>query len=154
MAVRPTRADLIKAARSLVGVPYKPGDVRSGANCGGMVACCLREMGLVEFADALRPHTGFAMPVERGSLLKGMMQFGFFELRPKGVMDPGDILMFRTGLDRWTEDYRHLAILTRKSPDYIVHADNRETVMKIVEVRRLKNMKPRKVFRILGLADS
>jgi cell wall-associated NlpC family hydrolase len=150
-AVRVTRSEWVKAARATVGIPYKAGATESGANCLGNLANVARRVGLDEFAEALQQVSTYNLPTKRQGLLHGLLASNLVKIKPKRDMALGDLLLFETGYDQWSLDYRHLAILTSLRPRMMIHADPR--YKKVVECRMLPKLVPTHVWQIVGVID-
>ncbi len=104
--------DIIAAARSLVGTPYRHSgrDVASGIDCGGLVLLTLRRAGCVEQLD-WRPF-----PYPGVGEVRDVLSAHGSEV-PLNDVSAGDICLFEGSRDR-----PHLGIITGAEPLTMVHA--------------------------------
>lgn len=85
-----TRADLVKAGRKYLGVPWRHlGRSRQGVDCIGLVLLAARDCG----QDFLDPAPYLRAP-QGTRLLHGLLDHGARVAQP----EPGDLLLFRMGL--------------------------------------------------------
>lgn len=135
---------VVAEARKLIGTPYvwtqrKPGE---GIDCGGIPVLLLQRFKL-PYPTTTNYPSGLAL-VE--TLSRYMVEV------PKEAEQDGDFLLL--WVDRSTKEPRHIAVRTTlRGHPYIVHADNRDRVMKTVE--NIIDSKTRKrithVFRLPGV---
>lgn len=106
-----TGADLARAARALVGVPFRlhGRDPATGLDCIGVLACALEAIG----NTAALPN-GYLLRQRADPAFDAIGQANGF-IATSGTVQPGDVLMVRPGPGQ-----RHLLIAC--TPDLFVHA--------------------------------
>lgn len=141
-----TRADLIRTARSRLGQRYLPSGAQDrGANCLGLWACVLRDVGNQGLAEIAAGHAQKARPGAPRAMASDMTRY--LAKVPMGEASPGDILVFRD--ENGTE--RHLGLLTEAN--VVLHADSRRG--RVVEHRLpIPRMRAVAAFRLPGLEDA
>ena len=113
----PTRSDLIKVARTWLGVPaIVGGSQRCGVNCLGIMVGILRELGgFDDMVLEMDKHVGFKKPTSPGDLLKKLISSAYWiNIRPIQLV-PGNLILFFT-----RDGPQHLALVTE--PGIILHA--------------------------------
>lgn len=130
-----TRADVVATARSYIGTPYHhmgraPG---MGLDCGGIIVCVGRELGIFAPDFDVPPYT-------RSPDAVTLLAWCRLYLREidKDTMQPGDIIMLITDVYP-----QHLGILGRweyggkSAPLSIIHSTNSRSVVppRVIEMR-------------------
>jgi cell wall-associated NlpC family hydrolase len=139
----PTRADVVRAALSMVGTPYHeqgrvPGE---GLDCGGVPICVAHELGLTDFD--IRGYGRAPDPERMRGLLAEHM-----DPVPLPAIAEGDVVAF--AYQRGAQ--QHLGIVTSSDPLRMVHAIQQHGVQQQSIVgawrRRLRT-----AYRFRGLAQ-
>jgi cell wall-associated NlpC family hydrolase len=140
-----SRADFIRAARERLGQPYLASGAQDrGANCLGLWACVLRDVGNEGLAEIAASGAQRARPGGPKDLAAGMTRY--LAKVPIAAAQPGDLLVFRD--ENGSE--RHLGLLTEAG--VVLHADNRRG--RVVEHRLpIPRMRAVAAFRLPGLED-
>lgn len=113
-----TPADIIVAARSALGVPFRhQGRTLAGLDCAGLVAYTCDQLG-IDYED----REGYARRPSNGLIEAALDAQPFLE-RVTGHPQPGDVLLMR-----FTGEPQHLAIYAGPN---IIHSY--ETVGKVCE---------------------
>lgn len=114
-----TRADIVTEARTWVGTRWQHQAMRKGigADCIGLVAGVAYALDLADARPEARPpeFNGYGRQPKPEVLLAACVYY----LDPIGLeyATTGDVLVMR-----FTADPQHMAIVSRRDPDYIIHA--------------------------------
>ena len=134
-----TRADIARAARSLLKTPYHHGQSLPGVgmDCIGTVRAAARLCGLPDpfltgEAAKYAGYTGNPNP----TLLMEACDL-FMDRIPIGALGLGDVPVFR-----FAREPQHFGIITRTDPLYVTHAymQVKEVVENIVDVKWAKRI--------------
>lgn len=135
-----TRLDLVRQARTYLGVPFRhAGRDRQGVDCVGVLICAARDLSLTAWDD--RDYSRIVSPERmRGNLLL------FADPMPPAARRPGDVLLFRI-----QGAATHVGLLTE--PGAFLHAY--QSVGCVCEHALAGKWESRlvEVFRLRGLAD-
>lgn len=126
------KADIVREARSWVGVPYvHQHRSRQGVDCAGLVIVVAKKLGLVSKDFDVN---GYDRVPDGFSLIQNCNQY----LKKTTDPEPGDIVVIR-----WENDPQHLAIVG----DYlhgglsIIHALNRGSKGQVIEHRLTSDLR-------------
>ena len=85
-----TTDEVMKVARSWIGVPYKhQGRSRRGVDCGGLLLCIGRDLDV----KLLEPSVGYSMSPDPELILKGLLD-NCDPIANIDDMKPGDVIPF------------------------------------------------------------
>ena len=141
-----TRANLIKVAKTWIGVPVRPsGAQRMGVNCLGLFVGILREAGGFEnIVIEAEKHVGFREPTYPGDFLRRLSNSKHVRIVRPSLLKEGNFILLLT---RGTP--QHLAFVTE--PGIILHASIRKG--KVIEHLLPTGWQSVAEFELIGLSE-